>query len=73
MLIGDDIDEVDDVAEAERGLGFARLPVSLPTFEDFENGLDSLVLFVAEFPLDARNHVPGAKGLVDFIFLVLEL
>ncbi len=57
----------------EPALAFARLPISLPAFEDFENGLDGLVLFMAEFPLDSRNHVPRPKGLIHFVFLVLQL
>ena len=54
-------------------LGFVRLPIPLTTFEDLENGLYGLVLFVSEFPLNARNHVPGPKCFVHFIFLVLQL
>ncbi len=54
-------------------LGFARLPISLSAFKDFENGLNRFVLFVAEFPLNARDHVPGPQGLVHFVFLVLKL
>ena len=54
-------------------LGFVSLPIPLAAFEDFENGLHGLILFVAEFPLNARDHVPGPKGLVHFIFLVLQL
>jgi hypothetical protein len=65
-------------AEQELGtpgtfLSFARLPISLPAFEDLENGLNGFVLLVAEFPLDARDHVPGPQGLIHFVFLVLKL
>jgi hypothetical protein len=54
-------------------LALAGLPISLSTLEDFENGLNGLVLFVAEFPLDSRNHVPGPEGLIHFVLLGLQL
>ena len=56
-----------------RVLGLARLPISLSALKYFENGLNSFVLFMTEFPLNARDHVPGPESLVHFIFLVLQL
>jgi len=62
---------VGDRQPTQSALG--RLLGCAPALQHLQDGLDRPVLLVAQFPLNARSHVPGLQGLMNLILGRLQL